>query len=286
MRRVLAIGVLLLVAVGVGVERQLPTIGAGALLHPSRHTRSAPMPAPCDDVTYQGADVSLAGWRCHAVGVSRGTIVYLHGIADNRGSAAGVIMRFQPRGFDVIAYDSRAHGSSGGDACTYGYFEKEDLRRVLDTARPGPVVLIGTSLGGAVALQAAAEDRRVRGIVAAETFADLRRVARERMPFFVWRGLIDRALASAEAQGRFVADAVSPVNAARRITAPVLLIHGEKDTDTSPEHSRHIQGALAGPRQLLIIPGAAHNESLGGSAWNSIDRWVDVVTGGTARAGG
>src|SRR5688500_5633467 len=225
MPRVLTIAALLLVVVGVGIVRQLPTIGAGALLRPSRHTWSTPTPAACDDVTYKGAGVSLAGWRCHADGVSRATIVYLHGIADNRHSASGVITRFQPRGLDVIAYDSRAHGSSGGDACTYGFFEKEDLRRVLDTARPGPVVLIGTSLGGAVALQAAADDPRVRGVVAAETFADLRSVARERVPFFVWRGLIDRALASAEAQGRFVADAVSPVQAAKRITVPVLLIH-------------------------------------------------------------
>jgi hypothetical protein len=52
-------------------------------------------------------------------------------------SAVGVIQRFVPRGFDVVAYDSRAHGESDGDACTYGFFEKQDLRRVLDTVRPG-----------------------------------------------------------------------------------------------------------------------------------------------------
>ena len=39
---------------------------------------------------------------------------------------------FLARGFDVVAYDSRAHGESEGDVCTYGFYEKEDLRRVLD----------------------------------------------------------------------------------------------------------------------------------------------------------
>jgi pimeloyl-ACP methyl ester carboxylesterase len=47
----------------------------------------------------------------------------------------------------VIAYDSRRHGESGGDVCTYGYYEKEDLRRVIDALERGPVVLMGTSLG-------------------------------------------------------------------------------------------------------------------------------------------
>jgi len=39
-------------------------------------------------------------------------IVYLHGVADNRTSSTGVIERFGRLGFDVIAYDSRAHGDS------------------------------------------------------------------------------------------------------------------------------------------------------------------------------
>ncbi len=53
------------------------------------------------------------------------------GIADNRDTSIGVIERFTRRGFNVIAYDSRGHGRSEGDRCTYGFFEKQDLRRVL-----------------------------------------------------------------------------------------------------------------------------------------------------------
>jgi pimeloyl-ACP methyl ester carboxylesterase len=36
--------------------------------------------------------------------------------------------RYQNPGFDVIAYDNRAHGNSGGEACTYWFCEKEDLQ--------------------------------------------------------------------------------------------------------------------------------------------------------------
>ncbi|MEI6175782.1 MAG: alpha/beta fold hydrolase, partial [Verrucomicrobiota bacterium] len=133
-------------------------------------------------------------------------MIYLHGVSDNRASGAGVIDLFRKRGFDVVAYDSRANGDSGGDVATYGFFEKEDLRRVLDGIDAGPVVLIGSSLGGAVALQAAAADQRITAVVAAEVFSDLRTVVRERAPFFISVGNVGKAIQVAEKKGKFQMD--------------------------------------------------------------------------------
>jgi uncharacterized protein len=258
---------------------QLPVIAAGGLLHPSRHHLTAATPQSCGDAEYAGAGVTLRGWRCAAERPARATIVYLHGIADNRASSAGTIARFVPRGYDVIAYDSRAHGESSGDACTYGFFEKDDLHRVLDTIPGRPVVLIGTSLGAAVALQEAADDPRVTGIVAAETFSDLRTVATERAPRFFTQGTIDHAFQIAESQARFRVDAVSPQRAAARIHIPVLLIHGAADTDTPPAHSQRVYDALPGAKRLMLVPGAHHNQSLSGPVWDEIERWIDGVVG-------
>jgi len=268
-----------LVAVGV-IFAQLPALAAGGLLHPLRLHSRKPTPIACEDVRFAGAGVALQGWRCKAQKDRRGTLVYLHGVADNRGSGAGVVRRFVNRGFDVIAYDSRAHGDSGGDACTYGYFEKEDLRRVLDTVPSGPVVLLGTSLGAAVALQEAADDPRVSAVVAAETFSDLRTIARHRAPFFLPEPTIRKAFSMAEAQGRFEVAAVSPVAAASRITVPVLLIHGQLDGDTPPEHSMRVFAALRGPKRLILVPGARHNQSLAGDdVWREIEAWIDDNAG-------
>jgi alpha-beta hydrolase superfamily lysophospholipase len=258
---------------------QLPGIGAGGLLHPARRHVVSTIPPSCQEASFAGEGLELEGWRCRASAGRRGTLVYLHGIADNRSSAAGVIEHFGARGFDVVAYDSRAHGASEGDVCTYGFFEKQDLRHVLDTVGSGPIVLVGTSLGAAVALQAAAGDARVTTVVAAEIFSDLRSVASERAPFFFTRGIIDRAFQLAEQRGRFRVDEVSPVKAAAQVAIPVLLVHGDADTDTPPGHSERVLAALAGPKRLILVPGARHNESLRPEVWREIERWIDEHLG-------
>lgn len=181
---------------------QLPAIGAGALLFPSRRAMTTPVPQGCVGREFSGVDVTLQGWQCSTTAARRGTVVYLHGVADNRGSSVGAIQRLVPHGFDVIAYDSRAHGASGGDRCTYGFYEKRDLQRVLDQLNVNDAIVIGHSLGAAVALQAVSIDARIRAVVAASTFSDLRTIATERAYGFPsWS--LGPAFARAERDGAF-----------------------------------------------------------------------------------
>ena len=272
----------LLAGAGVYAYTQIPMIAAGGLLYPMRHAAGGTAPDGCADAEFSGAGVTLRGWRCLTMTTRpRGTIVYLHGVADNRASAAGALKHFIDNGFDAIAYDSRAHGDSTGEVCTYGYFEKQDLRRVLDSITTPGIVLMGHSLGAAVALQAAAEDERIDGVVAIESFSDLRTIGRERA-FFLPQRLIDQAFRYAEERGQFKADAVSPVAAATRIHVPVLVIHGKEDDATAPRHSERIFEALAGPKRLLLVDGAQHNQSMQPDVWVAVDRWIDQIADGVA----
>ena len=273
--RFVLVGLVAIAVAAVAVAaNQLPALGAGALLHPLRRHVDALPPEGCSETAFSGAGINLAGWKCRASGYRRGTLIYLHGAADNRVSSVAAIQRFRPLGFDVVAYDSRAHGDSGGDICTYGFFEKQDLRRVLDATDAGPIVLMGGSLGAAVAIQSAVDNPRVSAVVAAETFSDLRTIATERAPFFFTRGTIAQAFEVAERQGDFDVDAVSPVVAAARIDVPVLVIHGDADRETPPDHARRVFEALHGPKRLIMVPGAQHNGSLRPEIWDQIERWV------------
>src|SRR5687767_10910697 len=91
-----------------------PEWGAGAILHPHRRTDVGVPGIPHRPVAFDSDGVRLVGWLFPAASPRKGLIVYLHGIADNRRSGIGIAQRFTPQGYDVLAYDARAHGESGG----------------------------------------------------------------------------------------------------------------------------------------------------------------------------
>ena len=281
----LAIRPILLLALVAGGGCMPPSWGANAILHPQRRPMTRQPARLFDAVELDGAGVKLKGWWFHA-GERRGTLVFLHGVSDNRGTSAGIADHFVARGFDVIAYDSRAHGESGGDACTYGFYEKQDLARVLDRVETRPIVLMGTSMGAAIALQAAAVDRRVGAVIAVSAFSDLRTAATERAPFFASKGNIAEAFRLAEEAGKFRVDDVSPMAAAAHVTAPTLVIHGGKDDETTPAHSQRIFAALQGQKRLILVPNTGHSHVIDAQIWRDIDTWLDVALAGAAGAAG
>jgi pimeloyl-ACP methyl ester carboxylesterase len=260
-----------------------PEWGAAAILHPYRRAFVGEPDLPHEAVSFRSDDgLLLRGWLFRAQGARRGLIVYLHGIADNRRSGVGLARRYTPQGYDVLVYDSRAHGASEGTVCTYGFYEKRDLSRALDVAQAmtgaTDAIVFGSSLGAAVALQAAAIEPRIRAVVAQSPFADLETVIRDRAPFVATRDEVARAIALAESEGRFRAADVSPCAAAALIHVPVLLIHGAEDHETPPVHSRRIYEALTGPRRFLVVPGAGHNDVLGREeVWQVIGTWLAGV---------
>ena len=256
---------------------QLPAIGAGALLYPTRQVSKRAAPAGCVERTFAGVNAQLSGWHCTTTAPPAGTVVYLHGIGDNRDSFANGVTRFLERGFDVILYDSRGHGRSEGKGCTYGFLEKQDLAAVLNDARTPGAILIGHSFGAAVALQAAAIDPRVRAVVAASTFSDLRSIATYRAPFVFVPPIIEATFAQVERDGKFPIDQASPVRAAANIRVPVLLIHGMLDTEIPLAHSERVFAALAGTKRLLRIPDAGHNDVMKADTWTQIETWFDDV---------
>jgi alpha-beta hydrolase superfamily lysophospholipase len=251
--------------------------GAAALLHPSRRPLTVPRPAEAREVSIEADGLTLKGWWFRGPGQRRGTVIYLHGSADNRASGVHIAERYLERGFDALIYDSRAHGESEGNACTYGYYEKKDLSRAIDLLQARPIVVLGVSLGGAVALESAAEDSRIAAIIAVASFSDLRTVVRERAPFVASNADIEAALRLAEDQAHFKVDEASPLWAAGRIRAPVLLVHGEADAETPPAHSQRIFDALHCEKRLLLVLAAGHNDALRSEVWTEIDAWLDRV---------
>jgi pimeloyl-ACP methyl ester carboxylesterase len=258
--------------------------GAAAILHPVRRPLTRHPSRAYETVAFTSERARLEGWLFRAAGERRGLVVYLHGIADNRQSGLGVVGRLVPEGYDVFAFDARAHGRSTGEACTYGYYERLDVGRALDALEAPRAILLGHSLGAAIALQAAAVDPRVTGVVAASSFSDLPTIVRERSRWF-WlpNPYVEAALERAGEEGRFPPAEASPVALAPRIVAPVLLLHGGDDFKTPADHSRRIAAALRCPHRLVVLPGVGHDEILGREeAWREIEPFLAEVARGPA----
>lgn len=180
---------------------------------------------------------------------------------------------FVANDYSLLAVDSRGHGESGGDLVTYGLIERSDVLQWTAWLRKqgcSRIYGLGESMGAAILLQAAAEDRSFDAIVAECAFRDLRTIAEERMEKNLpGPGLIRRIAAKlivssglVYARVRYGLDLrlVAPVASAAITKTPTLLIHGLGDTNTSPTHSQAI-AASGTAVTLWLVPGAGHTSA-------------------------
>jgi len=253
-----------------------------SLISPFRMPMLGAPSTPHRDITFTTDDgLTLDGWLFEPQGeVSRGLVVFLHGKDANRGHFANDAQRFTTRGYTVLAYDQRGHGRSEGQWCTFGVKEVPDLQRALDRfAGQGPVYLIGESMGAAVALEAAARDPRVAGVVAGASFSELRTIVTEHAPFFMSATDLGDAVREAEQRAGFLIDDVQPARDALDIHVPALLLHGSEDPYISPRHSHRIRHNLTGRARMVTLEGVQHIDVLlHQEAWQLIEAWFVEIT--------
>jgi pimeloyl-ACP methyl ester carboxylesterase len=224
-----------------------------------------------ENVTITADDgVPLAAWLVPRAGAP--AIVLLHGYPSEKADLLPIAAALAPR-FTVLLLDQRYFGQSGGRATTIGYRERGDLRRAVDmlAARGfNEVGVFGFSLGGAVALLAAADDPRIRAVAAYAPFADLRSLGYE---LYGWLGVLKYpfvALLRGWSLLFFGHDitAVSPERAAAKISVPVLLVASRADEQIPFAHAERLRGALArNPRaELVTVDRGRHGELPAGFA--------------------
>lgn len=108
----------------------------------------------------------------------KGTVFVLHGYSVSQESMLPWALALAESGYRTVAVDLRGHGASTGRRIGLGTIEVEDLRQVLDRlAEADPaasgVGVIGESFGAALGLRWAAEDSRVKAVVAMAPYAEL-----------------------------------------------------------------------------------------------------------------
>ena len=227
-----------------------------------------------------GDGLRLNGWLVKAGQQARGTVLFLHGVGDCKIAGIPYAKLFYEQRFNSFLYDSRRHGESEGTYCTYGYHEKDDVVRIIDylssrsDIRLGKVGVFGTSMGAAVAIQAAAIDKRVVAIVAENSFATLRSIFDDyqrrmiKLPFHYLRNIV---IKRSEHIAQFKANDVSPLESVANINLPIIFIHCTNDRLINPKYSRMLYDSTNPPKELFAIEGAAHNDawSIGGARYEN-----------------
>ena len=208
----------------------------------------------------------------------RANLIILHGIGSCKEVYLPILPPILEMGYNVLLWDQRAHGRSGGEFTTFGAKEKLDVQIGLDwlaERAPGlPTGIYGNSMGGAVALQSLAIDRRLRFGLIESTFTDLPTITQAygyRMSGLpVPRFATDTILRRAGRIAGFRPFEIRPVDAAVDITQPVQMIHGDADGNIDVSHVHLLFAALASKdKRLHIVPGGGHADlrEVGGSAY-------------------
>ena len=259
---------------------------AEGTLHPARRAlpagaeaqarlRAQQLNADFEDVAIQAGDGTvLCAWSLRPAGNKQrrqDAVVLLHGVSDNRLGMAGYAEILLKHGYIVLMPDARDHGASGGDLATYGLLEKDDIRRwfdwLMDRQQPRCIFGFGESMGAAQVLEALQAEPHFCAVAAESSFSTLREIGYDRVGQFfhvgpwlgqtVFRPVIEIVFHYARWRYRLDLQQASPEDAVAGTRVPVLLIHGQIDSNIPLRHSQRIRGRNA--RVVLWeVAGADH----------------------------
>lgn len=218
-----------------------------------------------DDVSFASRDgTRLHGWFLPAVGKPIGTIVHYHGDSASIGWHLVFVRWLPAEGFNVFLFDYRGFGASEGTPTNRGVHDDgvAALEYVLSRrdVNPARLILLGQSMGGAVAIDAAATAAApgIRAIILDSAFYSYRRVVRDlvdpRPLGSVMKWPLAYFLFSDEFSPENRIDLLPPV--------PMLIIHGTRDRVVRHDQAYDLFARARGPRAFCTVVGLRHNAAL------------------------
>jgi uncharacterized protein len=204
----------------------------------------------------------LVAWYAPAA-IGHKTILYFHGnkgLVELRGERMADLTA---RGFGVLMTSYRGYGGSTGTASEAA--NVADARLAYDWLRAQGVasdgiVLFGESLGSGVATQLAGA-KIASGLILDCPYTSLTDLAAADYPWLPVR--------------RLMWDHYETVRHIKRVTIPVLVLHGAQDDLVPVAMGRAVHAAAVSPAQLAIFEDAGHLHHLKYGSFDLVQRWID-----------
>ncbi len=198
-------------------------------------------------------------------------IIIAHGVTQSKTNSVKYMNLFLNRGFNAVIYDHRRHGESGGKTTSYGYYEKFDLKSVVDWLKEekGPDLFLGIhgeSMGAAtLLLYAGMLEDSADFYVADCPFSDfseqLAYRIKEEVKLLPPRLLLPVASLFLRIRDKYSLSDVSPISVIENINNPILFIHSRKDDFILPSMTEALFEQKKGPKKLFMAENGLHAQS-------------------------
>lgn len=193
-------------------------------------------------------------------------IILVHGWGRNAGRMLPYIEKLHPQGFNLLAFDSRNHGSSDKEQFSSMLKFAEDIISSIDFAERkikfSAIGLLGLSIGGSASIYAAANDQRIKSVLTVGAFANPEAVIKKQLtdkhvPYYPFIWLLFIYLQKIIGK-KF--DEIAPEKNIAKSKAQFFLIHGKNDLTVPVEQAEKILKASNNQQsKLWIIPGKGHS---------------------------
>lgn len=217
----------------------------------------------------------LSGTYIKANVYTQDTVIIVHGITGSRWESMKYADMYLNMGYNVLVYDSRYHGKSGGSDISLGFFEKYDLDNCVKWVHKlNPMGIIGVhgeSMGAATALLHSAmneKNKYVKFYISDCAFSDLPQLFSVQLKdelrkysTFVSKEIVFYTSLVALKKSGFSIYAVSPIKAVANANTPIMFIHGDKDELIPKYMAFDMYKVKKGKKALYIAPNAGHVES-------------------------
>jgi len=200
--------------------------------------------------------IELAAW--YTPSENGALILVAHGHSDIRSPM--LYAMFAQNGYGVLAWDFRAHGESGGELSTLGYYEASDVEAALDyglqQANVEHIGAWGGSMGGVAVLETASHRDEIEVVVIDSAFATLEDGLKWVVTNEIFLPFI-RFFAEKETGVKI--EMLRPVDRIKAISPrPIMIIQGEEDSVIPVDSAQKLYEAAGDPRYLWTEAGVNH----------------------------